>query len=90
MAKYIDADALDELVVITINNKPVVPYSRIKEIKGEDVVPVKHARFIFDKTNLRFLCTNCETESPPFCTAETVKTFNYCPNCGAKMDKVTE
>ena len=51
-----------------------------------DVEPVVHARWIElgsdDTDDLRWMCSNCNEvlfESP-------VRN-NYCPNCGAKMDK---
>lgn len=95
MVRYIDAEDF-AAEVRKISKSPLNEWdtwgvlSALERVPTADVVPVKHASFIFDKTNLRLLCTNCKTEPPSFYTAETVKTFNYCPNCGAKIDEEVE
>ena len=55
----------------------------IKVIPAADVAPVIHAHWIRqDESFTRFKCSN------PECSAENFSGFeNYCPNCGAKMDK---
>lgn len=53
----------------------------------KDVEPVKHGRWIDDRTDI--VCSNCGTEYSDEivfmnrnCKSEDL---NYCPNCGAKM-----
>lgn len=48
---------------------------------AEDVAPVVHAEWMKKKSMM--YCSNCASGW------ETgyIKDFNYCPNCGAKMDK---
>ena len=50
-----------------------------------DVEPVKHGRWIFGETmgHSWMKCSEC-------CVSQSgqTATFTYCPNCGAKMDKV--
>lgn len=62
-------------------------YNKYKDI--EEVAPVVHAKWInksissfdgiFEKVFPRYVCTNCERS--------VEKNFDFCPNCGAKMDK---
>lgn len=46
-----------------------------------DVAPVVHARWI--KKTGRAQCSYCADE----CWADSATEYNYCPNCGAKMDQ---
>jgi len=55
---------------------------RVAQIPAVDAVPVKHGRWVNSTT-----CSQCGwqmiddvLESPNYVA------FNYCPNCGAKMD----
>ncbi len=54
----------------------------IRKIKGLptiDAVPVKHGEWIYDeKASWKYEC--------PFCECYFPADWNYCPNCGAKMD----
>ena len=54
-----------------------------KIVPAADVAPVVHGHWIRqDESFTRFKCSN------PECSAENFSGFeNYCPNCGAKMDK---
>ena len=50
-----------------------------------DAVPVKHAYWIFspkDAIEMMFTLPKCSE-----CGAESADGGNYCPNCGARMDK---
>lgn len=72
-----------ECAINAVNNTPV-----------EDVAPVVHAHWIeseeelepdfqlFDMTDLKgALCSECGYE-----VGADIYVWNYCPNCGAKMD----
>ena len=91
MARYIDAEHLTYRILseITVSENgyayAAAVQDRIKEEPTADVAPVVHALWMVDK-NYRFLiynCSNCD-----FCTTHYY--YNYCPNCGAKMEGVTE
>ena len=61
----------------------------IKAIPAADVAPVRHARWIEVREKRLFgehyfLCSNCKSRNG------LMIPFNYCPNCGAKMDKKKE
>lgn len=65
----------------------------IERLKKADVVEVKHGEWetghfeggIFDGTNFE-KCNVCQFERL-FDDIRFKTTYNYCPNCGAKMDK---
>ena len=51
----------------------------IDEIPAADVQPVIHAKWIEDYIMTKFYtCSNCKKYK--------YKRYNYCPDCGAKMD----
>lgn len=62
--------------------------AKVNDISTADVAPVKHGRWIDDKVSFYLGCSECG------CFLEyAVDTFidngdhyNYCPNCGARMD----
>ena len=62
-----------------------VVISDIKGMKAADVAPVRHGRWL-DVRDKRlfgehyFLCSNCKSRNG------LMIPFNYCPNCGSKMD----
>lgn len=54
----------------------------LKNAPAVDVVPVVHGRWL-DNEDYMF-CSICGIQWN-YCDNDT-ETFNYCPNCGAKMD----
>ena len=58
----------------------------IKGMKAADVATVRHGRWLEVREKRLFgehyfLCSNCKSRNG------LMIPFNYCPNCGAKMDK---
>ena len=55
----------------------------IKAIPAADVAPVRHGRWVQAKAPFMNECEDCSV-----CGYRTVwgHRYNYCPNCGAKMD----
>ena len=49
-------------------------------IELADVVPVMHARWLFDAAWGESKCTHCGWYT------SNVEDYKYCPNCGAKME----
>ena len=90
MAEYIEREAaIKELM----NDTPEqVGYSRenaadcIRYIDAADVEPVRHGYWISKNPHgyeWTFVCSNCDyVDGYPFNDR-----YNYCPNCGAKMDE---
>lgn len=58
--------------------------------------PVRHGYWIEMERGHYFKCSNCRNPIPykfgwKLCNGITNKrNYNFCPNCGAKMDEVTE
>ena len=89
MDEYINKEAA---IRDLLNDSPgQVRYSRedaadcIRYMDAADVAPVRHGRWL-DVREKRlfgehyFLCSNCKSRNG------LMIPFNYCPNCGAKMD----
>ena len=100
MAKYIDREALVEwLKRIPLKDLSdgrglcrVIfedDFKRaIKKIpKGiiVDAAPVRHGRWISDEGDVLFHCSECETQISTSWDYDDLQ-WNYCPDCGAKMD----
>lgn len=83
MARYVDIDKMREFICPEVwtsgENCPDEGCSECFYNNGgaEDVAPVDHAEWF--KSNYDFICTNCGIHSKDY--------HNYCPDCGAKMDK---
>ncbi len=78
MAEYIEREKLnDTLDELCVNNSL---YNALQCIPAADVVPVKHGEWL--QTNI-FKCSECGYSFEP---EGYTAYFNYCPNCGAKMD----
>ena len=50
-----------------------------------DVAPVRHGRWISDEADVLFHCSECETQISTSWDYDDLQ-WNYCPDCGAKMD----
>lgn len=87
MAEYIEREAIlkhtTSVEVGAFSEWDVVKVEHIKNAPAADVVEVKHGKWI-KKNDCAFpVCSECHTWTDELQgTAE----FNYCPNCGAKMD----
>ena len=89
MDEYIERGAA---IKSLLNDSPEqVGYSRedaadcIRYMDAADVAPVRHARWLEVREKRLFgehyfLCSNCKSRNG------LMIPFNYCPNCGAKMD----
>lgn len=57
----------------------------IESFPNADVAPVRHGRWEEASDGDGIVCPFCRTD---FCTIiYDTECFNYCPNCGAKMDE---
>ena len=91
MARYIDANKLkpDTSVFLSLYaEQPVKVYSqeRIDNAPTEDVAPVKHGHW-YNSSYLgdEITCSKCSATYNIFET-DRAENFDFCPNCGAKMD----
>lgn len=91
MAEYIDREELLELYCTgntVIDEVGVVPLQVIRQnimdMPAQDVAPVRHGHWI-RKPHWCVSCSYCGK-----CTHDyegEAELYNYCPNCGAKMDE---
>ena len=62
----------------------------IADIPAADVQPVKHGRWIAENRDNRgyadcYTCTNCNCYTYTYTLMKDCE-YDYCPNCGARMD----
>lgn len=55
-----------------------------------DVVKVRHGRWVSVQHKLARVCSVCNRDEPYKFADVDADVYNYCPNCGAKMDKKEE
>ena len=97
MAKYIN---LEELMKFPIRHdhydkehgskdfiygiETVLEYA--ENLPADDVAPVRYGRWLCgDYYDIGDVCSECDWDSQM-----THPSYRYCPNCGAKMDEVSE
>ena len=82
MAEYIDKQAFLDCMKRTDRYFNVK--FDIENFPNADVAPVRHGRWEEASDGDGIVCPFCRTD---FCTIiYDTEHFNYCPNCGAKMD----
>ena len=93
MAEYIEREALRDALydadAITMNGVKI-----LNQFPSTDVAPVRHGRWevvkgVFTPGGDPLLrCPFCKAkESEHLCGVESRVNWNYCPNCGAKMNE---
>ena len=83
MADYIDKQAFLDCMKRTDRYFNVK--FDIENFPTADVAPVRHGRWEEASDGDGIVCPFCRTD---FCTIiYDTEYFNYCPNCGAKMDE---
>ena len=83
MADYIDKQAFLDYMKRTDRYFSVK--FDIENFPNADVAPVRHGRWEEASDGDGIVCPFCRTD---FCTIiYDTEHFNYCPNCGAKLDE---
>lgn len=59
----------------------------ILDAPAADVVEVRHGRWVSVQHKLARVCSVCNRDEPYKFADVDADVYNYCPNCGAKMDK---
>ena len=54
-------------------------------MQSNGLIEQKHGHWVSDKTDILFHCSECETQISTNWDYDDLQ-WNYCPNCGAKMD----
>ena len=82
MAEYIDKQAFIDYMMGT--SRYFTVKFDIESFPTADVAPVQHGRWEEASDGDGIVCPFCRTD---FCTIiYDTEHFNYCPNCGAKLD----
>ena len=90
MAEYFEREALIGDLTAAMDHRgmgQVIGQTLIRYVKRQpaaDVVPVVHGRWIEDHDYLK--CPECGVMVKWDFTFFDIGNWNYCPNCGAKMD----
>lgn len=84
--EYIDREKAI-LVVRHAWAKGLEPTQYIEQIPAADVVEVRHGRWVSVQHKLARVCSVCNRDEPYKFADVDADVYNYCPNCGAKMDK---
>ena len=58
----------------------------ILDAPAADVVEVRHGRWVSVQHKLARVCSVCNRDEPYKFADVDADVYNYCPNCGAKMD----
>lgn len=88
MSRYIDADKLKENICKRVNNSVIRGWLNrlINDTPAADVVEVKHSEWHTNTVRMNSItitCSNCHRTEEISVTND----FEYCPHCGAKMDR---
>ena len=90
MDEYIKREYAVDAITDVYYNTPDINLScekfetAILKIQPADVTPIRHGRWEEASDGDGIVCPFCRTD---FCTIiYDTEHFNYCPNCGAKLD----
>lgn len=81
--RLIDADKLNAR--LSRNGTPYYTVPDIENAPTVDVVPVVHTRWEMRRNS--WYCVNCNKGYKITYGLLAASAYNYCPNCGAKMDE---
>ena len=68
-----------------IQTDPIKFFQMVEDAPTVDAVEVVHGQWVSDKADILFHCSVCETQISTDWDYDDLY-WNYCPNCGAKMD----
>lgn len=74
---------------IYTNGSRLIPSFRVKQMM-EHYAPVVHGRWVSVPHKLTRVCSVCNRDEPYKFTDIDADVYDYCPNCGARMDEVSE
>ena len=86
MTEYIERKALRD----TLYDADAITMSGVKilnQFPSADVAPVRHGRWVSVPHKLARVCSVCNRDEPYKFADIDADVYDYCPNCGAKMDE---
>ena len=84
MAEYIEREAALAEADYDGNFNLVIPAKKVRNIPAADVAPVVHGQWVEKEKytfGIIYDCSLCENR-----ILDNGHSWNYCPNCGARMD----
>lgn len=89
MAEYLEKDDFKLWMEENITENPMI-LTAIDYAPSADVEPVRHGSFrMLTFSGDTIICSECKMAYNIFET-NGAENFNFCPNCGAKMDEDTK
>lgn len=88
MAEYIKRETVLEHAEYDNNYRLIIPAEAIKATPTADIAPVVHGRWVSVPHKLARVCSVCNRDEPYKFADIDADVYNYCPNCGARMDEV--
>lgn len=87
--RLIDADSLETHEIYEGEWVRVVYADDIDNAPTIEAEPVRHGKWIFSPDHAEGSCTNCNYKiyGRPYQNTYLIVPYNYCPNCGFKMDE---
>ena len=85
MTEYIERKAVRD----TLYDADAITMSGVKilnQFPSADVAPVRHGRWVSVPHKLARVCSVCNRDEPYKFADIDADVYDYCPNCGAKMD----
>ncbi len=68
------------------DNYCVEMWDEFEDVERVDAVPVKHGRWMQAPHKKARFCSCCYSDEPYKFADDDANVFDFCPNCGAKMD----
>ena len=88
MDEYIDREAA--LMKLMQDGCSAKNLQSISDMPGADVAPVVHGHWIEQEDgnlDTYYTCSSCKEDFDLIAGTPCENLYNYCPNCGAKMDE---
>ena len=85
MTEYIERKALRD----TLYDADAITMSGVKilnQFPSADVAPARHGQWVSVPHKLARVCSLCNRDEPYKFADIDADVYEYCPNCGAKMD----
>ena len=89
MKEYIERAAVIDLITRRYELLELCAHE-INSIPAADVVEVRHGRWMDAESDDECIVWHCSECSYPVKTIGGYPIYQYCPNCGARMDKEDE
>mgnify|MGYP001086133498 CR=1 FL=1 len=82
MSRYVNIEPYDDCKIVLHKEDEGV---RCRDLPTADVTDVKHGKWIYVDGDVGYNVYRC-SKCGEVISLDEEKIYNYCPNCGAKMD----